>query len=129
MARLALPLMTDGGSLITVSFYGAERAVEHYSLMGPVKAALESSVRYLAVDLASHGIHVHAISAGAIKTRAASGIDHFDALLDDVRSHTPAQHQVTIEEIGRIAVVLASDAGMTLTGSVIFADAGFHIVA
>jgi enoyl-[acyl-carrier protein] reductase I len=129
MARLALPLMTDGGSLMTVSFYGAERAVEHYNVMGPVKAALESSVRYLAADLAARRIHVHAISAGAVKTRAATGIDHFDALLDDVRAHTPAQHLVTIEEIGRIAAVLASEAGMTLTGSTIYADAGFHVMA
>jgi enoyl-[acyl-carrier protein] reductase I len=129
MARLALPLMTDGGSLMTVSFYGAERAVEHYNVMGPVKAALESSVRYLAADLAAHRIHVHAISAGAVKTRAATGIDHFDTLLDDVRAHTPAQHLVTIEEIGRIAAVLASEAGMTLTGSTIYADAGFHVMA
>lgn len=129
MARLALPLMSDGGSLMTVSFYGAERAVEHYNVMGPVKAALESSVRYLAADLAARRIHVHAISAGAVKTRAASGIDHFDALLDDVRAHTPAQHLVTTEEIGRIAAVLASEAGMTLTGSTIYADAGFHVMA
>lgn len=129
MAKLARPLMTDGGSLMTVSFYGAERAVEHYNVMGPVKAALESSVRYLAADLAAHRIHVHAISAGAVKTRAATGIDHFDALLDDVRAHTPAQHLVTIEEIGRIAAVLASEAGMTLTGSTIYADAGFHVMA
>ncbi len=129
MAKLALPLMTDGGSLMTVSFYGAERAVDHYNLMGPVKAALESSVRYLAADLATRRVHVHAISAGAVMTRAASGIDHFDALLDEVRARTPAQHLVTIEEVGRIAAVLASDAGMTLTGSTIYADAGFHVVA
>jgi enoyl-[acyl-carrier protein] reductase I len=129
MTRLALPLMPDGGSLMTVSFLGAERAVDHYNVMGPVKAALESSVRYLAVELAERRVHVHAISAGAVKTRAASGIDHFDALLDDVRSHTPAQHLVTIDEIGRIAAVLASEAGMTLTGSTIYADAGFHVTA
>jgi enoyl-[acyl-carrier protein] reductase I len=129
MTRLALPLMSDGGSLMTISFYGAERAVEHYNVMGPVKAALESSVRYLAADLAARRIHAHAISAGAVKTRAATGIDHFDALLDDVRAHTPAQHLVTIEEIGRIATVLASEAGMTLTGSTIYADAGFHVMA
>ena len=129
MSKLAVPLMTDGGSLMTVSFYGAERAVDHYNLMGPVKAALESSVRYLAADLATRRIHVHAISAGAVKTRAASGIDEFDALLDEVRTRTPAQHLVTIEEIGRIAAVLASDAGMTLTGSTIYADGGFHVVA
>ncbi|RKE37955.1 enoyl-[acyl-carrier-protein] reductase [NADH] [Paraburkholderia sp. BL23I1N1] len=129
MARLALPLMTEGGSLMTVSFYGAERAVEHYNVMGPVKAALEASVRYLAADLAARRIHVHAISAGAVKTRAATGIDHFDVLLDDVRAHTPAHHLVTVEEIGRIAAVLASEAGMTLTGSTIYADAGFHVMA
>jgi enoyl-[acyl-carrier protein] reductase I len=129
MTKLALPLMTDGGSLMTVSFYGAERAVDHYNLMGPVKAALESCVRYLAVDLAPRGVHVHAISAGVVKTRAASGIDHFDVLLDDIRARTPAQHLVTIDEIGRIAAVLASDIGLTLTGSTIYADAGFHVVA
>ncbi|WP_408307382.1 enoyl-ACP reductase FabI [Paraburkholderia bryophila] len=129
VAKLALPLMTDGGSLTTLSFYGAERAVGHYNLMGPVKAALESSVRYLAVDLAPRGVHVHAISAGPVQTRAASGIDQFDALLEEVRARTPAQHLVTIEEIGRIAAVLASDTGMTLTGSTLYADAGFHIVA
>ena len=129
MAKLALPLMGDGGSLMTVSFYGAERAVDHYNVMGPVKAALESSVRYLAADLAKRRVHVHAISAGAVKTRAASGIDHFDALLDDVRAHTPGRHLVTVDEIGRIAAVLASEAGMTLTGSTIYADAGFHITA
>jgi enoyl-[acyl-carrier protein] reductase I len=129
MSKLAVPLMTDGGSLMTVSFYGAERAVDHYNLMGPVKAALESSVRYLAADLATRRVHVHAISAGAVKTRAASGLDQFDVLLDEVRTRTPAQHLVTIEEIGRIAAVLASDAGMTLTGSTIYADGGFHVVA
>ncbi|WP_205962557.1 enoyl-ACP reductase FabI [Paraburkholderia phosphatilytica] len=129
MAKLALPLMKNGSSLMTVSFYGAERAVDHYNVMGPVKAALESSVRYLAADLASRGIHVHALSPGAVKTRAASGIDHFDALLDDVQQHTPAHHRVTIDEIGRIAAVLASDAGMTLTGATIFADAGYHVIA
>jgi enoyl-[acyl-carrier protein] reductase I len=129
MAKLALPLMSAGGSLITVSFYGAERAVAHYNVMGPVKAALESSVRYLAADLAEQRIHVHAISAGPVKTRAASGIEHFDQLLDDVRDRTPARHLVTIEEIGRIAALLASDAGMALTGSTVYADAGFHVVA
>ncbi len=129
MAKLALPLMTDGGSLMTVSFYGAECAVDHYNLMGPVKAALESSVRYLAVDLASRRVHVHAISAGAVETRAASGLDHFDVLLDEVRARTPAQHWVTIEEIGRVAAMLASDVGMTLTGSTLYADAGFHVAA
>jgi enoyl-[acyl-carrier protein] reductase I len=129
MGRLAAPLMTDGGSLQTVSFYGADRVVEHYNLMGPVKAALESTVRTLAADLAASGIHVHALSAGPVKTRAASGIDRFDELLDRVRERTPANQLVTIEQIGRVAAFLASDAGAPLTGSVTYADQGFHIVA
>lgn len=129
MARLALPIMKDGGSLQTVSFYGADRVVEHYNLMGPVKAALESTVRTLAADLAPRGIRVHALSAGPVKTRAASGIDRFDELLDRVRDRTPANQLVTIEQIGRVAAFLASEAGAPLTGSVTFADQGFHIVA
>ena len=129
MARLALPLMTKGGSLQTVSFYGADRVVEHYNLMGPVKAALESTVRTLAADLAPQGIRVHALSAGPVKTRAASGIDRFDELLDGARERTPANQLVTIEQIGRVAAFLASEAGAPLTGSVTFVDHGFHIVA
>lgn len=129
MARLAVPLMKDGGSLMTVSFYGADRVIENYNLMGPVKAALESSVRYLAADLAEKRIRAYAISAGPVKTRAASGIDRFDALLDTVRERTPARRLVGIEEIGQIAAFLASDAGAPVTGSVIYADGGFHTVA
>lgn len=129
MAKLAVPLMKDGGSLMTVSFYGADRVVENYNMMGPVKAALESSVRYLAADLAESRIRAHAISAGPVKTRAASGIDRFDALLDKVRERTPAHRLVGIDEIGQIAAFLASDAGAPMTGSVIYADGGFHTVA
>lgn len=129
MARLALPLITRGGSLQTVSFYGADRVVENYNLMGPVKAALESTVRTLAADLAPRGIHVHALSAGPVKTRAASGIDRFDELLDRVRERTPANQLVTIDQIGRVAAFLASEAGAPLTGSVTYADQGFHIIA
>jgi enoyl-[acyl-carrier protein] reductase I len=129
MARLALPLMTRGGSLQTVSFYGADRVVENYNLMGPVKAALESTVRTLAADLAPRGIRVHALSAGPVKTRAASGIDRFDELLDRVRERTPANQLVTIDQIGRVAAFLASEAGAPLTGSVTYADQGFHIIA
>lgn len=129
MAKLAVPLMTAGGSLQTVSFYGADRVVENYNLMGPVKAALESTVRTLAADLAPRNIRVHALSTGPIKTRAASGIDRFDELLDRVRERTPANNLVTIEQIGAVAAFLASDAGAPLTGSVTFADQGFHIIA
>ena len=128
MAKLARPLMREGGSLTTVSFYGAERVVESYNLMGPVKAALEASVRYLAADLAGEGIHVHGLSTGPVKTRAASGIDRFDALLDTVRERTPAGQLVEIDDIGRIATFLASDAARPMTGSVTFADAGFHVM-
>lgn len=129
MAKLAVPLMKDGGSLLTVSFYGADRVVESYNLMGPVKAALESSVRYLAADLAARKIRANTISAGAVKTRAASGIGRFDELLDKVREKTPAGNLVGIEEIGRVAAFLASDAGSPLTGSVVYADGGFHTIA
>ncbi|SHK21882.1 Enoyl-[acyl-carrier-protein] reductase [NADH] [Roseomonas rosea] len=129
MAKLALPLMTEGGSLQTVSFYGADRVVENYNLMGPVKAALESTVRALAADLAPRGVHVHALSAGPVKTRAASGIDRFDELLDRVRERTPANRLVTIEQIGRVAAFLAGEAAAPLTGSVTYADQGFHIIA
>lgn len=129
MAKLAVPLMKDGGSLQTVSFYGANRVVEHYNLMGPVKAALEATVRTLAADLAPHRIHVHALSAGPVATRAASGIDRFDELLDRTRERTPAHQLVTVEQIGRIAAFLASAAGAAMTGSTSYADHGFHIVA
>lgn len=129
MARLALPLMTKGGSLQTVSFFGADRVVENYNLMGPVKAALESTVRTLAADLAPQNIRVHALSAGPVKTRAASGIDRFDELLDWVRERTPANQLVTVEQIGRVAAFLASEAGAPLTGSVTYADQGFHVIA
>jgi enoyl-[acyl-carrier protein] reductase I len=129
MAKLAIPLMTRGGSLQTVSFYGADRVVENYNLMGPVKAALESTVRTLAADLASRNICVHALSAGPVKTRAASGIDQFDELLDSVRERTPANQLVTVDQIGAVAAFLAGDAGAPLTGSVTFADRGFHVTA
>ena len=129
MANLALPLMKDGGCLMTVSFYGADKVVENYNLMGPVKAAVESSVRYLAADLASRNVRVHAISTGPVKTRAASGIARFDELIDEVRERTPAKRLVSVEEIGKVAAFLASDAGIPLTGSVTYADGGFHVMA
>lgn len=129
MAKLAVPLMAAGGSLQTVTFFGADRVVENYNVMGPVKAALESTVRTLAADLAPQGVHVHSLSTGPVKTRAASGIDRFDELLDRVRERTPARQLVTLEEIGRIAAFLASEAGAPLTGSVSYADRGFHVVA
>ena len=129
MARLARPLMQAGGSLITVSFYGADRVVENYNLMGPVKAALEASVRYAAADLAGEGIRAFSLSTGPVKTRAASGIDRFDALMDEVRARTPSGRLVSIEEIGALAAFLASEAAAPMSGSVVYADNGFHTTA
>ena len=129
MARLARPLMKAGGSLITVSFYGAGRVVENYNLMGPVKAALEASVRYAAADLAGEGIRAFSLSTGPVKTRAASGIDRFDALMDKIRARTPGGKLVSIEEIGTLAAFLATEAASPMSGSVVYADNGFHTTA
>jgi enoyl-[acyl-carrier protein] reductase I len=129
MARLARPLMRKGGALITVSFYGASKVVKNYNLMGPVKAALEASVRAAAVDLSPHNIRVFALSAGAVATRAAAGINRFDELLDEARAQTPNHQLVTIEQIGDVAAFLASDAAGPMTGSVVHADHGYNVVS
>lgn len=129
MAKLAEPLMTHGGTLLTVTFYGSTKVVEHYNLMGPVKAALESSVRYLAAELGPKGIRVHALSPGPLKTRAASGIDRFDELLERARERTPAQQLVSIEEVGALATFLVSHHAQALTGNIEYIDYGYHIVA
>ncbi len=128
MARLAEPLMTDGGCLLTVTFYGSEKVVEDYNLMGPVKAALESTVRSMAAELGGKGIRVHALSPGPLKTRAASGIDRFDELLERARSRTPEHRLVGIEDVGHVAVFLVSDGAAALTGNIEYVDAGFHIM-
>ena len=128
LARMAEPLMKNGGCLLTVTFYGAEKVVEHYNLMGPVKAALESSVRYLAAELGAQGIRVHALSPGPLKTRAASGLDRFDELLDRARERAPAHKLVSIEDIGNVAAFLVGDAARSLTGNVEYIDAGYHIM-
>ncbi|MDG0855828.1 enoyl-ACP reductase FabI [Roseateles puraquae] len=127
MARLAQPLMRDGGSLTTMSYYGAEKVVEHYNVMGPVKAALEASVRYLAHELGPAGIRVNAISAGPVRTRAASGIKHFDELLDEAARRSPQRRVVEGCEVGRVALLLASQYASAITGEVMHVDAGFHI--
>jgi enoyl-[acyl-carrier protein] reductase I len=129
MARLAEPLMPEGGCLLTVSYYGAEKVVDHYNIMGPVKAALEAAVRYLAADLGPKAIRVNALSPGPLKTRAASGIDHFDELIDRARERAPERHQVTIEDVGAIAAGLVSDAARSVTGNIAFVDAGYHVIA
>ena len=128
MARLAEPLMTDGGCLLTVTFYGAEKVVEDYNLMGPVKAALESCVRYMAAELGPKRIRVHALSPGPLKTRAASGIEGFDELLERARARTPEHRLVSIEDVGNLATFLVGDGAAALTGNIEYVDAGFHIV-
>lgn len=127
MAKLAEPLMDRGGSLMTLSYYGAEKVVDHYNVMGPVKAALEASVRYLAHELGPRNIRVNAISAGAVATRAASGIEHFDELLNETMRKAPLRRIVELREVGRTALLLASDYTTAVTGEVFYVDAGFHI--
>ncbi|MFP3944374.1 MAG: enoyl-ACP reductase FabI, partial [Alphaproteobacteria bacterium] len=127
LARHAEPLMTDGGCLLTMTFYGSERVVERYNLMGPVKAALESTVRYLAGELGEKQIRVHAVSPGPVKTRAASGIDRFDELLEQARAEAPEGKLVGIEDVGAVAAFLVSDRAAKLTGNVEYVDAGLHI--
>jgi enoyl-[acyl-carrier protein] reductase I len=127
MAKFAEPLMDKGGSLTTLSFYGAEKVVDHYNVMGPVKAALEASVRYLAHELGPRNIRVNAISAGAVATRAASGIAHFDELLNQTTRDAPLRRTVDSCEVGRTALLLASDYTTAVTGEVFYVDAGFHI--
>ncbi len=128
MAKLAEPLMKNGGCLLTVTFYGSEKVVEHYNLMGPVKAALESSVRYLAAELGPQGIRVHALSPGPLKTRAASGLDRFDELLERTRARTPEHMLASVEDVGNVAAFLASDQARLLTGNVEYIDGGYHIM-
>jgi enoyl-[acyl-carrier protein] reductase I len=129
MARLAEPLMAGGGCLLTVSYYGAEKVVDHYNVMGPVKAALEGTVRYLAAELGPKGIRVNALSPGPLKTRAASGIDHFDALIDDARARAPERRLVTTADVGAMATGLVSDFARNVTGNVAYVDAGYHVMS
>lgn len=129
MARLAEPLMKSGGCLLTVSYYGAEKVVDHYNIMGPVKSALEGTVRYLAAELGPQGIRVNALSPGPLSTRAASGIDHFDELIDKARARAPERRLVTIEDVGAMAAGLVSDFARNVTGSIAYVDAGYHVMS
>jgi enoyl-[acyl-carrier protein] reductase I len=128
MARLAEPLMKDGGALVTMSYYGAQKVIPNYGIMGPVKAALEATVRYLAAELGQGGIRVHAVSPGPIKTRAASGIGEFEKLLDVAASRAPEHQLVTIADVGAVTALLCSDAARAMTGNVVFVDAGYHVM-
>ena len=127
LARRAEKLMTTGGSLLTLSYYGAEKVMPHYNVMGLAKAALEASVRYLAADLGKAGIRVNAISAGPIKTLAASGISDFRYILKWNEYNSPLRRTVTIEEVGGAGLYLLSDLSRGVTGEVHHVDAGYHV--
>lgn len=128
VAQRAVPLMNEGGSLLTMTYYGAERVMPHYNVMGVAKAALEASVRYLANDLGPRDIRVNAISAGPIKTLAASGIGDFRYILKWNALNSPLRRNVTIEQVGSSAVFLLSDLGAGVTGEVLHVDSGYHTV-
>jgi enoyl-[acyl-carrier protein] reductase I len=128
LARAARPLMTEGGSIITMTYYGAEKVVPKYNVMGVAKAALEASVRYLAYDLGKNKIRVNAISAGPIKTLAARGISGFGEMLKTQAERAPLQRNVDVKEVAETAVFLASDAGSGITGETIHVDCGYNIM-
>src|SRR4030081_2226069 len=128
VSRAAAPLMEDGGSVITMTYYGAEKVVPHYNVMGVAKAALECAVRYLAYDLGKKKIRVNAISAGPIKTLAARGIADFGDMLKAHAERSPLQRNVDVNEVGATGVFLASDASSGITGEVIYVDCGYNIM-
>jgi enoyl-[acyl-carrier protein] reductase I len=128
LAQRAVPLMTNGGSLLTLTYYGAERWMPHYNVMGVAKAALEASVRYLAADLGTSRIRVNAISAGPVKTLAASGIGDFRYILKWNELNSPLRRNVTSEEVGSAGLYLLSDLAAGVTGEVHHVDCGYHIV-
>jgi enoyl-[acyl-carrier protein] reductase I len=128
LCRRTAPLMTAGGSMVTLTYYGAERVMPHYNVMGVAKAALEASVRYIAVDLGGDGIRVNAISAGPVKTLAASGIGDFRYILKWNELNAPLKRNTTIGDVGGAALYLLSDLGAGTTGEVLHVDSGYHVV-
>jgi enoyl-[acyl-carrier protein] reductase I len=128
MARLAAPLMSEGGALFAMTYYGANKVVPNYNVMGPVKAALESSVRYLAYELGPKGIRVHAISPGPIKTRAAGGLKDFDLLLHEAVEQSPVHDLVDIDDVGMATAYLATRYAKKLTGMTFYVDGGLSIM-
>ena len=129
MARLAAPLMTDGGAMFAMSYLGANKVVPNYNVMGPVKAALEASCRYLAYELGPKGVRVHAISPGPLKTRAASGIKDFELLLNEAAKKAPLGELIDIMDVGWTCAYLATPLARKLTGDTVYVDSGEHIVA
>jgi enoyl-[acyl-carrier protein] reductase I len=128
MAKLAEPLMIDGGTLSTMTYYGSQMVVEHYNMMGPVKAALESATRYLAAELGPKGIRVHAISPGPLKTRAASGITDFDELIAKAEAKAPTRSLVSIDDVGVAVAFLCMNGAKLITGETLYIDGGYHII-
>ena len=128
VVKRAEKMMTDGGSCLTLTYYGAEKVMPHYNVMGVAKAALEASVRYLAEDLGKDNIRVNAISAGTIKTLAASGIGDFRLIMKWNEYNSPLRRTVTQEEVGKSALYLLSDLGSAVTGEILHVDAGYHVV-
>jgi enoyl-[acyl-carrier protein] reductase I len=128
VAQRAEKMMNNGGSLVTLTYYGSEKVMPHYNVMGVAKAALEASVRYMAEDLGKRGIRVNSISAGPIKTLAASGIGDFRYILKWNEYNAPLRRTVTIEEVGNAALYLVSDLGRAVTGECLHVDAGYHVV-
>jgi len=129
MARLAVPLMTDGGTMFAMSYHGANKVVPHYNVMGPVKAALEACCRYLAYELGPRKIRVHAISPGPVKTRAASALKDFDLLLNEAVARAPAGELVDIMDVGFACAYLATPYARRLTGATLYVDGGINIMA
>ena len=129
MAKLAAPLMNDGGTMFAMSYFGADRVVANYNVMGPVKAALEAACRYLAYELGGSDIRVHAISPGPLKTRAASGLKDFERMLNDAVERAPLHELVDIDDVGSACAYLASDYARRITGGTIYIDGGAHIIA
>ena len=129
MARLAAPLMTDGGTMFAMSYYGANRVVPNYNVMGPVKAALEAACRYLAYELGPAGIRVHPISPGPLKTRAASGLKDFELMLNDAAQRAPLGELVDVMDVGWACAYLASDFARRITADTVYIDGGANVVA
>jgi enoyl-[acyl-carrier protein] reductase I len=129
MARLAAPLMKDGGSLFTMTYHGAQKVVNNYNVMGPIKAALEASCRYLAFELGPKQIRVHAISPGPLKTRAASGIKDFDLLLNEAGARAPVGELVDIMDVGFTCAYLSTPYARRITGETMYVDGGVNIMA
>jgi len=127
-AREAAPYMTEGGSIVTMSYLGAQRVLEGYNVMGVAKAALEASVRYLALDMGKNDIRVNAVSAGAVRTLAAKGVPSFNKILHQIEENAPLKRNVTAEEVGDTTLALLSNLTRGVTGEVVFVDGGYHIM-